>query len=258
MLDETPRSRDRRPAAATLRRYNGPKGPERAFNEDKVSWLERQQDQRPRSGSRWSPPGAGHGEKVREDDPDPPVPSASSGGSGTSTGRPEPRPVLSSRQEMQVRRIYDDGKPEPVAAPLAAYLALLHVAGPMAREDPPPLEAVDTWLLRSCREAAEACAFRNYIRNDTGPLDCPTQGRLRLAPSACGPHYSRPRTLNTKTTIDLHSTPGPAHSRSISSRAAGGRFRGTVGAQKGHTTAPFANECQSFVDNVIAGLGQTG
>ena len=54
---------------------------------------------------------------------------------------------LLPEQEAQVRAIYDDGKPEPVAAPLAAYLALLHVAGPMAKEDP-PLEAVDPWLLR--------------------------------------------------------------------------------------------------------------
>jgi hypothetical protein len=27
-------------------------------------------------------------------------------------------------------------------------------------------------------------------------------------------------------------------------------------AQNGHSTAPFAEECQSFIDNVIAGLGQ--
>jgi len=30
------------------------------------------------------------------------------------------------------------------------------------------------------------------------------------------------------------------------------------GARNGHTTAPFADECQSFLDNVIAGLGQIG
>jgi hypothetical protein len=29
-------------------------------------------------------------------------------------------------------------------------------------------------------------------------------------------------------------------------------------ARNGHTTAPFAGERQSFLDNVIAGLGQTG
>jgi hypothetical protein len=27
----------------------------------------------------------------------------------------------------------------------------------------------------------------------------------------------------------------------------------TIGARNGHTTAPFADECQSFLDNVIAG-----
>ena len=31
-----------------------------------------------------------------------------------------------------------------------------------------------------------------------------------------------------------------------------------VGARNGHTTALFADECQSFLDNVIAGLGQIG
>jgi len=30
------------------------------------------------------------------------------------------------------------------------------------------------------------------------------------------------------------------------------------GARNGHTTALFADECQSFLDNVIAGLGQIG
>jgi hypothetical protein len=58
--------------------------------------------------------------------------------------------LLSPEQRAQVRTIYDDGKPEPVAAPLAAYLALLHVAGPMAREDPPPLEAVEPWTVWRC------------------------------------------------------------------------------------------------------------
>ena len=48
-------ARERRPAANTLRRYNGPKGPRGPSARAKVSWLERQQDQRPRSGSRWFP-----------------------------------------------------------------------------------------------------------------------------------------------------------------------------------------------------------
>ena len=30
------------------------------------------------------------------------------------------------------------------------------------------------------------------------------------------------------------------------------------GTRNGHTTALFADECQSFLDNVIAGLGQIG
>jgi hypothetical protein len=84
---------------------------------------------------------AGHGEKVREDDPDPdPVRARHLVGpalvpDGPTRGQ---QMLLSPGQRAQVRAIYDDGKREPVAAPLAAYLALLHVAGPMAREDPPP------------------------------------------------------------------------------------------------------------------------
>src|SRR5262249_58382092 len=40
--------------------------------------------------------------------------------------------------------------------------------------------------------------------------------------------------------------------------AGGAGSRGTLGARNGHTTAPFTDECQSFLDNVIAGLEQTG
>jgi hypothetical protein len=44
--------------------------------------------------------------------------------------------------------------------------------------------------------------------------------------------------------------------RVVPGHAAGGAgSRGTLGARNGHTTAPFADECQSFLDNVIAGLG---
>jgi hypothetical protein len=33
---------------------------------------------------------------------------------------------------------------------------------------------------------------------------------------------------------------------------------GARGARNGHATAPFTGECQSFLDNLIAGLGQIG
>jgi hypothetical protein len=39
---------------------------------------------------------------------------------------------------------------------------------------------------------------------------------------------------------------------------AGQNPEGAPRARNGHSTALFADECQSFVDNVIAGLGQTG
>jgi hypothetical protein len=72
-------------------------------------------------------------------------------------------------------RIYDRGKDETVAAPLAAYLALLHVAGPMAREDPPPLEAVDPWTVWRC--ASEP--LRAVLRRD----------RERIVPPMLGTAY---------------------------------------------------------------------
>ena len=40
--------------------------------------------------------------------------------------------------------------------------------------------------------------------------------------------------------------------------AGGAGSRGAPRARNGHTTALFAYECQSFLDNVIAGLGQIG
>ena len=39
---------------------------------------------------------------------------------------------------------------------------------------------------------------------------------------------------------------------------AGQNPEGAPRARNGHSTALFAAECQSFLDNVIAGLGQTG
>ncbi len=38
--------------------------------------------------------------------------------------------------------------------------------------------------------------------------------------------------------------------------AGGAGSRGPCGARNGHTTAPFTDDCQSFLDNVIASLGQ--
>jgi len=37
-----------------------------------------------------------------------------------------------------------------------------------------------------------------------------------------------------------------------------GRIPRARRARNGHSTALFANECQSFLDNVIAGFRQTG
>jgi hypothetical protein len=52
----------------------------------------------------------------------------------------------------------------------------------------------------------------------------------------------------TTTTTTTTAPPRPCSRR--------GRIRGTLGARNGHTTALFAGECQSFLDNLIAGLGR--
>jgi len=44
----------------------------------------------------------------------------------------------------------------------------------------------------------------------------------------------------------------------VAMQPAGQGSRGATRARNGHTTALFASECQSFLDNVIAGFGQTG
>src|SRR5271157_1875573 len=40
--------------------------------------------------------------------------------------------------------------------------------------------------------------------------------------------------------------------------AGGAGSRSAPGARSGHSTARFADECQSFLDNVMAGLGRIG
>jgi len=48
------------------------------------------------------------------------------------------------------------------------------------------------------------------------------------------------------------------HSPASAMQPAGQDPRGTPRARNGHSTALFTDECQSFLDNVIAGLGQIG
>ena len=112
---------------------------------------------------------------------------------GPNRGQPA---MLLPEQEAQVRRIYDRGKDGTVAAPLAAYLALLHVAGPMAREDPPPLEAVDPWTVWRC--ASEP--LRAVLRRDRERIVCPElgndkSGTGRALPSAKCVRTRRPRSI---------------------------------------------------------------
>src|SRR5271165_6604361 len=56
--------------------------------------------------------------------------------------------------------------------------------------------------------------------------------------------------------VQRHAPPPP---KPHFGRAAGGAgSRSAPGARNGHSTAPFADECQSFLDNVMAGLGRIG
>jgi hypothetical protein len=48
------------------------------------------------------------------------------------------------------------------------------------------------------------------------------------------------------------------HSPTVAMQPAGQGSRGARHARNGHTTALFAYECQSFLDNVIASLAQVG
>jgi hypothetical protein len=95
---------------------------------------------------------------------------------GSHLGQPA---MLLPEQEAQVRRIYDRGEDQTVAAPLPAYLALLHVAGPMAKEDP-PLEAVDPWTVWRC--ASEP--LRAVLRRDGERIVCPELGTTYPARAA--------------------------------------------------------------------------
>jgi hypothetical protein len=57
--------------------------------------------------------------------------------------------------------------------------------------------------------------------------------------------------------VGAASSPPPPQPR-LGHKAGGAGFPRTRRARNGHSTALFANECQSFLDNVIARLGQTG
>ena len=79
-----------------------------------------------------------------------------------------------------------------MAAPLAAYLALLHVAGPMAKEDP-PLEAVDPWTVWRC--ASEP--LRAVLRRDGGRIVPPEAGHGASAAGRVAPMKHRRRPLSS-------------------------------------------------------------
>jgi hypothetical protein len=58
--------------------------------------------------------------------------------------------------------------------------------------------------------------------------------------------------------FDIGITPLVLVRRRLPMQPAGQGSRGTPRAWNGDSTAPFTDECQSFLDNVIAGCGQIG
>jgi hypothetical protein len=83
------------------------------------------------------------------------------------------RVMLSAAERAQVRAIYDAGAPpESVAAPLAAYLALLHTCGVEWQSDLPALEAVDSFTVWRCTSEA----LQAVLRRDGERIVCPQLG----------------------------------------------------------------------------------
>src|SRR5271165_6942260 len=56
--------------------------------------------------------------------------------------------------------------------------------------------------------------------------------------------------------VQRHAPPPPKPH--LGHAAGGGRIPKRARRRNGHSTAPFADECQSFLDNLMAGLGRIG
>ena len=88
---------------------------------------------------------------------------------------PAERPVcLSVSERTLIYRLYDGGLPmaEPVAGPLAAYLALLHLAGVEARNAPPARLEANLFTLWNA-----ACSdLRCYLVRRGETVACPQCG----------------------------------------------------------------------------------
>ena len=84
---------------------------------------------------------------------------------------------LTTAELILVRRIYDSPAPlastEPITGRLAAYLALLHLAGIEHTADPPPLETPDPFTLWG------ACGpqLRDVLKREGAALVCPALGK---------------------------------------------------------------------------------
>ena len=82
---------------------------------------------------------------------------------------------LTAEQRAALHRLYDGGlqPAEAVAGPLAAYLILLHLAGPEARSDPPARLQVDVFTLWN----AASPELRVHLRRHGAMVTCPALGR---------------------------------------------------------------------------------
>jgi hypothetical protein len=84
------------------------------------------------------------------------------------------RVVLSPDDRNLVHAIYDGLKDIPVSGALAAYLTLLHLAGPEAKQNDfrPNIAPVDLWTLW----AAVGPGLRPFLVRKGGSVHCPELG----------------------------------------------------------------------------------
>jgi hypothetical protein len=79
---------------------------------------------------------------------------------------------LTAEQRSTVHRIYDCAERLSVTGPLAAYLGLLHLAGPESPRNPPAELNVDFFTIWN----SMAPELHEYIRRDGEALVCAARG----------------------------------------------------------------------------------
>ena len=83
------------------------------------------------------------------------------------------RARLTAEQRVTIHRLLDGGIEDDIAGPLAAYVVLLHLAGPEARAGAPaPQFGVDVFTLWG----AASPELRAYLRRHGETVTCPELG----------------------------------------------------------------------------------